>query len=158
MDSLTRSCLSLSCFIVLAFFITGCRTPTHTKPVIHRDVCSEQTVFVGDLGKDENVALFRILLGQSLRKFGFTVVLDRQQADITLSGVMEVRSGRGGWFSERKLTLVYTTINAETAQGLVWTIDSQPERGKIGDQFVMRAEEVTNSLLQACLQRWKENK
>jgi hypothetical protein len=124
----------------------------------HRDVCSEQTVFIGDLGKDENVPLFRLLLGQSLRKVGFTEVLDRQQADIVLSGTMEVRGGRGGWFSERKLTLIYTTINVETAQGLVWMIDSQPERGKVGDQFVMRAEDVANRLLQVCLQRWKENK
>ena len=156
MDNLTRSRLSLSWFVVAVFFIAGCTTAT--KPISNQDICSERTVFVGELGKDENVPRFRLLLEKSLRELGFTVVPDRQQADIVLSGAMDVRVGRAGMFGERKLTLVYATVNVETAQGFVWTVDSSPKRGQRGDHLAIRAGEVADSLLQACRQRWAKNK
>jgi hypothetical protein len=130
---------------------------TATKPISHQDACSERTVFVGDLGKDENTPRFRLLLEKSLRELGFTVVPDRQQADMALSGVMDVRGGRAGTFGERRLTLVYATVNVETSGGIVWTVNASPKRGQRGDHVAIRAREVAESVLRACRQRWPEN-
>ena len=80
---------------------------------------------------------------------------DRQQADIALSGAMDVRNSRAGMFGERKLTLVYATVNVETSQGIVWTVDAKPGHGK-GDHVANRAKQVAAGVLQGCQKRWKE--
>ena len=144
--------------LVVAFFIGGCarhKVVMAPTPIGHQDACSERTVFVGDMGNDENVPRFRILLEKSLREEGFTVLPDRQQADITLSGVMSVGHSRAGMFGEIKTTQVYTTLNVETSQGLVHTIDISATHGR-GDHVAIRAQQVAEVLLQACRQRWKE--
>src|SRR5208282_4831714 len=78
----------LAWLLIVIFFIAGCarahkptvQKPIPQPPISHQDACSERTVFVGEMGNDEDVPRFRILLEKSLREEGFTVVPDRQQA------------------------------------------------------------------------------
>ena len=143
---------SLLWVLIVLALMTGCATVPETR--VLESLCAERTVFVGGLGNDENEPRFRLLLEQSLRESGFSVVRSREKADLIISGILKVERRRVGLFGERLVKPVFATINVETAQRVIWTIDSPPPRGS-GDHLAIQARKVANEVVEACGRRWK---
>jgi hypothetical protein len=116
--------------------------PAAQKQSPNPDLCRVQKIFIGEMGKSDEAARFRLLLTQTLSDSGFTVVDAEDKADSILSGALSVRVFENN-------AKARATVQLKSHEGgLLWSGNFTPHRIVFTskDEVQRRAEEIAKAL------------
>ena len=119
---------------------TGQEDLQHKLTLVHR-------IYVGDMGRGNEAARFRLLLRDELTEMGFSVVNEPEDADAILKGALSVRVHNG---SAARVYVALETLNGDR----LWAKDFG--NGIIKNLFTLkepvklRAKDVARALRNAC--------